>query len=123
MADITFRGYVQPWNKENAQHPSWAMKVAEVHGKKDSERGQTRTYHNIKVSRASGIDLTAFPLDAYVTVKGSQTTESYEVNGEKRYSLTVWADSIDVAEMSPRVKQMVAETRPLVAVVDGDAPF
>jgi single-stranded DNA-binding protein len=96
MAEIKFYGFVQPWNRETKEHPAWGMKVAETHGSKDKPETNTRTFHNVKVSQASGIDLTNFPLDTRVYIEGSQKTEKYEVNGETRYTLVVWANSVTV---------------------------
>lgn len=97
--------FVEPWNRNEEQHPAWAMKTAEPHSKKDEAgKWQTvgRTFRTIKASRESGIDFTQFRKGDRVHVWGTEKTETreYESSGETRkaYDLIVWADRVELAE-------------------------
>lgn len=80
--------------------PVFVLKIAEPHSRKD-EQGNwqtvSRTFFDVKVSRDSGIDLSAFPVKSRIKVWGSQRTEVREHQGKKYYTLTVWADRIEPA--------------------------
>lgn len=100
MAQITFEAYVEPWTRNQDQHPAWGMKTAETHSRKnDAGKYETvgRTFRTVKVSRASGLDLTEYPKGARVKVTGSEATESREHDGKKFYDLIVWADRVELA--------------------------
>lgn len=89
--------FVEAWSKNNPQHPSWGMKIAEPHRRKN-DQGEfetvARTYRTVKVSRDSGIDLTGFAVGDRVTVTGREVTEVREHEGRKYFDLVVWADSV-----------------------------
>lgn len=93
--------FVEPWTKNQDEHPSWGMKTAEPHSRKnDDGKYETvgRTFRTVKVSRASGIDLTQFRKGDRVQVWGKEVTETREHDGKKYYDLVVWADRVEVAE-------------------------
>jgi hypothetical protein len=102
MAKIEFEAFVEPWTKNTDEHPAWGIKTAETHSKKNPEtdRYETtgRTFRTVKVSRASGIDLTAFRKGDRVQVFGTEQTETREYEGKKYYDLVVWADRVEPAE-------------------------
>lgn len=94
MAAISFQGFIE---KELTTRDGrrYGYTIAEPHSRKDEQdRWQTvaRTFHQVK-----GRDLPAFSKGDRVTVTGNQKTEVYEKDGEKRYSLSVWADSVNLA--------------------------
>jgi len=101
MAKIEIESaFVEPWNKGAEEHPSWGMKTAEPHSKKNENGGYdtiSRTFRTVKVSRASGIDLTEFRKGDRVHVWGTEATDVREHEGKKYYDLIVWADRIEVA--------------------------
>ena len=102
MAKIEIESaFVEAWNRNEEQHPAWGMKTAEPHSRKnDAGKYETvgRTFRTVKVSRASGIDLTQFRKGDRVAVWGKEVTETREHEGKKFYDLVVWADRVEVAE-------------------------
>ena len=93
--------FVEAWTKNSEQHPAWGMKTAEPHSRKNEDgKYETvgRTFRTVKVSRASGIDLTAFANGARVKVSGTEVTETREHEGKKYYDLIVWADRVELVE-------------------------
>ena len=102
MAKIEIESaFIESWTKNDEQHPAWGMKTAEPHSRKnDAGKYETvgRTFRTIKVSRASGIDLTQFRKGDRVSVSGKEVTETREHEGKKFYDLVVWADRVEVAE-------------------------
>jgi hypothetical protein len=101
MAKIEFEAFVEPWTKNTEEHPAWGMKTAEQHRRKN-DRGDYetvgRTFRTVKVSRASGLDLTRFRKSDRVKVVGTEQTETREHEGKKFYDLIVWVDSIEPVE-------------------------
>lgn len=90
--------FVEAWTKNDEQHPAWGMKTAEPHSRKnDDGKFETvgRTFRTVKVSRASGIDLTQFGKGDRVQVWGREVTETREHDGKKYYDLVVWADRVE----------------------------
>lgn len=101
MAKIEFEAFVEPWTKNQDEHPAWGLKSAESHRRKGDDGKwvtQGRTFRTVKVSRQSGIDLTSFRKGERVKVTGSEVTETREHEGKKYYDLVVWADVIVAAE-------------------------
>jgi hypothetical protein len=101
MAKIEFEAFVEPWTKNTEEHPAWGMKTAEQHRRKnDHGEYETvgRTFRTVKVSRASGLDLTRFHKSDRVKVTGTEQTETREHEGKKFYDLIVWVDSIEPVE-------------------------
>jgi len=102
MAKIEIESaFVEAWTKNNEQHPAWGLKSAEPHSKKNEDgKYETvgRTFRTVKVSRASGIDLTRFSKGDRIKVSGTEVTETREHDGKKYFDLIVWADSVSVAE-------------------------
>jgi len=113
MAQITFTGFVQEWNKNTEQHPDWAMKVAENHQKKDGDSYVTiaRTYRTVKAGWEVALDFTQFKKGDRVEVIGKELTESTEKDGKRYDNLIVKADSVTIVPSR--------ETAPLV----DDSPF
>lgn len=101
MAKIEIESaFVEPWTKNDEQHPAWGMKTAEPHSRKKEGGGYEtvgRTFRTIKVSRASGIDLTQFRKGDRVQVFGKEVTETREHDGKKYYDLVLWADQVERA--------------------------
>ena len=104
MASITIdSAFIEAWTKNEDQHPAWGMKTAEPHSRKnDDGKYETvgRTFRTIKVSRASGIDLTQFSKGQRVKVSGKEVTETREHEGKKYFDLVVWADRVELAQGS-----------------------
>jgi len=101
MAKIEIESaFVEPWNKNTEAHPAWGMKTAEPHSRKNEDgKYETvgRTFRTVKVSRASGIDLTAFAKGDRVSVWGKEVTEKRTHEGKDYYDLIVWADRVERA--------------------------
>lgn len=90
--------FVESWNKNTEQHPAWALKCAEPHSRKnDAGKFETvgRTFRTVKVSKASGIDLSVFQKGDRVQVWGREVTETREHEGNKYFDLVVWADRVE----------------------------
>ena len=103
--------FVEAWTKNQDQHPSWGMKTAEPHSRKnDDGKYETvgRTFRTVKVSRASGIDLTAFRKGDRVQVWGKEVTETREHEGKKYYDLIVWADRVEPVGSSSNAAPVAA---------------
>jgi len=102
MAKIEIESaFVEPWTKNTEDHPSWGIKTAEPHSKKNDQGSYDtigRTFRTIKVSRASGIDLSEFRKGDRVHVWGTEATETREFEGKKYYDLIVWANRVERAE-------------------------
>lgn len=103
MAKIEIESaFIEPWTKNTEEHPAWGMKTAEPHSRKkeDGTGYETvgRTFRTVKVSRASGIDLTQFAKGDRVSITGKEVTETREHEGKKYYDLVVWADRVEPAE-------------------------
>jgi hypothetical protein len=103
MAKIEIESaFVEPWTRNEDQHPAWGMKTAEPHSRKreggDGYETVGRTFRTVKVSRASGIDLSVFRKGDRVQVWGKEVTETREHEGKKFYDLVVWADRVEYAE-------------------------
>lgn len=89
--------------EEQVGSPTFVLKVAEPHSKKDDQGNwQTvaRTFFDVKASKDSGIDLGQFGKGARIKIVGSQKTEVREHQGKKFYTLMIWADSIELAQGS-----------------------
>jgi hypothetical protein len=101
MAKIEIESaFVEAWNKNTEEHPTWGMKTAETHSRKNEEgKYETvgRTFRTIKVPRSTGIDLTTFRKGDRVQVWGREVTETREHEGKKYYDLIVWADRVESA--------------------------
>jgi single-stranded DNA-binding protein len=108
--------FVEAWTKNTEDHPSWGMKTAEPHRRKnDAGEWETvgRTFRTVKVSRDSGIDLTRFRKGDRVLVAGREVTESREHDGKTYYDLVVWADRVEPVERGgtvDRPSQPVSQT-------------
>lgn len=87
MAKIEFKGFVQA--HENPKAP-WT--VVEGHSVKDGDKWVTksRTFHKVWLPDT----LTGLPVDDLVTVTGTQKTTVSEYQGEKKYNLVVYADTV-----------------------------
>lgn len=113
MAKIEIQSaFVEPWNKNQEQHPAWGMKTAEPHSKKNDSGGFdtiSRTFRTVKVSRESGIDLTQFGKGARVQIWGREVTEVREHEGKKYYDLVVWADRVEVLQAAQQSQQATGQ--------------
>lgn len=106
--------FVEAWTKNEDQHPAWGMKTAEPHSRKnDDGKYETvgRTFRTVKVSRASGIDLTQFAKGDRVTITGKEVTETREHDGKKYFDLVVWADRVELAQRGQGAPQGQQDTR------------
>jgi len=99
MAKIEIEScFIEAWTKNTDQHPAWGAKTAETHSRKNEDgKYETvgRTFRTVKVSRASGIDLTEFVKGQRVSIWGKEVTETREHEGKKFYDLVVWADRVE----------------------------
>lgn len=87
--------------EEQIGSPVFALKIAEPHSKKNDQGGYdttSRTFFDVKVSRDSGIDLSQFQKGTRVKIWGIQKTEVRERDGKKYYTLTVWADRVELLQ-------------------------
>jgi single-stranded DNA-binding protein len=102
MAKIEIESaFVEAWTKNAEEHPSWGMKTAEPHSRKNEEgkyETVSRTFRTIKVPRSTGIDLTIFRKGDRVQVWGREVTETREHEGKKFYDLVVWADRVEIVD-------------------------
>lgn len=112
--------------------PTFALKVAEPHSRKDeSGKWQTvaRTFYKLRASRDSGVNFSSFTKGDRITFSGAQKTEVSEHNGKTFYTLTVWVDSIAHADgATPAPVQAVqdtfyAQTEQAATFIDDGAPF
>lgn len=100
MANIDFYGFVDPWQKDSPNHPDWAMKVTEVHQRKD-ESGEWvptggRTFRTVKAAYGSEINFLEYKQGDRVHVTGIEVTEVSDRDGTKYYNLVVKAKTIEV---------------------------
>ena len=105
--------FVEPWNRNTEQHPSWGMKIAEPHSRKDEQGNYqtvSRTFFTVKVSRESGINLAQFAKGDRISLKGKQVTEVREHEGKKYYDLVIWAD--EVTGLESRGQQAPQQSQP-----------
>ena len=98
MARIELTGFVE---KEliSSSGSQYGITVAEPHRKKQEDgsyKTTARTFHTVKGNATTG-----FHKGDRVTVVGVQKTESYTSQGETKYSLVTWADSVEYAERKP----------------------
>ena len=104
--------FIEAWNRNEEQHPAWGMKTAEPHSRKnDAGKYEMvgRTFRTVKVSRASGIDLTQFRKGDRVAIWGKEVTETREHEGKKFYDVVVWADRVELAESKGQQSAPAAE--------------
>jgi hypothetical protein len=90
--------FVEAWNRTDPTHPNWIMKCAEPHSKKNADgKYETiaRTFRTIRVSKASGIDLSQFAKGDRVQVWGNELTVTRVHAGKTYYDLVVWADRVE----------------------------
>lgn len=82
-------------------YENYALKVTEPHSRQDESgnwKTVSRTFHRVKASRQSGINLESFAKGERVTISGTQKTEVFDKrDGTKGYSLVVYVDSIERA--------------------------
>jgi len=119
MAKIEVTGWVTDWKyKTDEPNPTWGMKVNESHSKKTADGGWEvvgNTRFTVKAAYGVEIDFGQFKSGQRVKIMGTQLTEK---NGEYE-NLILKAESVEVLEASPKVKAMIAATRPPIE----DAPF
>lgn len=128
MANITVKS---AFVEDVIGSPVFALKLSEPHSKKDeSGKWQTvsRTFFDLKVGRDSGINLAQFAKGDRVAFSGTQKTETREHQGKKFYTLTVWADSVNLVQQgAPTRLQPVANDfyaqNEAPAFIDDGAPF
>jgi len=130
MAKIEIESaFVEAWNKNTDQHPAWGMKTAEPHSRKnDAGKYETvgRTFRTVKVSRASGLDLTQFRKGDRVSIWGKEVTETREHEGKKFYDVVVWADRIELAEGNRQTAPAAPAPEPWAATgpaYNDESPF
>ena len=131
MAKIELTGFVGDWTKNEPQHPAWGMKVNEPHRKETNGAWETLgyTYHTLKVSHGSGIDLTQFSIGDRVKISGNQVTQVSEKDGVKYRNLIVWADSVSLVMNYGINASPIGSSTPVATIpdewqpVDADTPF
>jgi single-stranded DNA-binding protein len=132
MAKIEFEAFIEAWTKNTDQHPAWGMKTAETHSRKNEDgkyETSGRTFRTVKVSRASGVDLTQYVKGSRVKVTGTEQTETREHEGKKFYDLIVWADRVELVQgqqattAPPAASQAPAEEWSQPNTFDGQVPF
>lgn len=96
MAQISFKGFVEEWTKNTPAHPGWAMRVSELHQKKDGDTYVTiaRTYRTVKAGWEVEIDFTQFKKGDLVEVTGKELTETSEKDGKRYDNLVVKAETV-----------------------------
>ena len=93
MAKIEFQGWVE--KELTGTNGQYGITVAEPHSRKQDDgswKTIARTFHTVKGNATSG-----FRKGDRVTVEGTQKTETYTAQGETKYSLVVWADTVTPA--------------------------
>lgn len=90
MAKIQFKGYA---DKHEGKGP-W--EITEPHRRqKDGEWvTEARTFHRVWLPKGTE----TVPTDTLLEVVGTQKTQVYEKDGQKKYSLIVYADSVAPVE-------------------------
>ena len=115
MADIKFKGFVEP----HTGRGPWT--IVENHRKRNDVTEEwtteSKTYHRVWLP--DGVEP---PEGALVEVTGRQKTNVYLKDGEKKYSLIVNAETVDIVSggsSSMKTEEPWAGYSP----VDSDAPF
>lgn len=102
MAEVLIKSaFVQEWRRDSSEpNPEWAMKVAEVHYKKQGEEyvSTGRTYYTVKSGWGSSFDFRKFKAGDKVTITGNLVTESREYNRKTYYDLVVKANAVDIVQ-------------------------
>lgn len=123
MAEINIKSAFVEDNK------GFVLKIAEPHSKKNDQGGYdtvSRTFFDVKVSQASGINLDQFAKGQRVSIRGNQKTEVREWEGKKLYNLTIWADQITVVGGAPQsqpAQQQPEASTPVDAWATQAPPF
>lgn len=94
MADIKATGFIEK-ELTNSRGEQFGFEMTETHRKKQEDgsyKTVARTFHKVKGAATVG-----HRVGERVTVTGRQVTEAWDRDGETRYSLVVWADSVSVA--------------------------
>lgn len=115
MAKIELTAWVEPWTRNNEQHPGWAMKTAETHRKKDGDDwvDNGRTFRTVKVAYGVDMDLTRFRKGDRVNIVGTEVTETREHDGKKYYDLVVKATSVELATKGQQQTPAASVSRPV----------
>lgn len=95
MSDIKIKSAFVEDNK------GFVLKIAEPHSKKNDQGGYdtvSRTFFDVKVRKDSGINLEQFVKGQRVQLAGRLMTDVREYEGKKFYTLTIWADTVVLAE-------------------------
>jgi len=119
VATIEFKGFVQA--HENPKAP-WT--ITEGHSVKEGDKWvvKSRTFH--KVWLPKGVD--SLPVDELVTVLGSQKTTVSDYQGEKKYNVVVYADSVTDRNGNPLADRAVPAAESWVPAgggADAEVPF
>lgn len=98
MADVTLKGYVsKPAVKTGGSGAFSTYTVSEKVKDKKAEKGFRRVFYNV-----TDFNAPEPPADgSYVTVSGWLKPREYEANGQKRTSLDVIAQKVEVAPPLP----------------------
>lgn len=95
MSDIKIKSAFVEDNK------GFVLKIAEPHSKKNEQGGYdtvSRTFFDVKVRKDSGINLEQFVKGQRVQLAGRLMTDVREYEGKKFYTLTIWADTVSLAD-------------------------
>lgn len=94
MADVKFRGYVsKPQSKSGSKGNFSSYTVSERIKDPKSDKGFRKAFYNVTDFNASEPP----PDGAYVTIEGWLKPREYEANGQKRTSLDVIAQKVEIA--------------------------
>lgn len=118
MSDIKIRSAFVEDNK------GFVLKIAEPHSKKNDHGGYdtvSRTFFDVKVRKDSGIDLSQFTKGQRVQLAGRLMTDVREYEGKKFYTLTIWADSVSLADAGDRSQGRPGS--PVVSSGTNDEPW
>ena len=116
MANVKFTAFVNS-ALTSKEGEVWLLKTAESHRRENSEgewETTARTFRDVRLSNnaPANIDLSEFAAEGTrVTVEGFELTIHSERDGQDYYNLTVYADSIELAESAQENKPQTKQTQ------------
>ena len=114
MANVQFTAFVNNALK-SSDGEVWLLKTAESH-RREGEKGEwettARTFRDVRLSNvaADNLDLSEFAAEGTrIVVEGFELTVHSEREGVDYYNLTVYADSIKLADSAEQPKKPVSK--------------